>query len=533
MIETIFLLAGGLGLFLSGMLALTDGLKAFAGDSLRRAMVRFTGTPAKAFLSGALATALVQSSSATTVTVIGFVSAGLLDFPQAIGVVIGASLGTTGTGWIVAGLGLKISIGFYALPIVAIGAALRLVGGGRWKDLGIAASGFGIIFIGIDFMQDAMRSLTTHVDFAVLPSEGHSARMASAAVGFVLTLLMQSSSAAVATALTALHAGVLQFEQAAGLTVGAAIGTTVTGALAAIGGTAAAKRTALAHVAFNLFSGLLALALLPVFLRGIAWAQAAWGLESGAMSLAAFHTAFISLGCALALPFARPFARLIERALPDHSSPMIRHLDDTVLQAPPVALEAALRASRETASDCFDALRAMLADSSEPDPRRVARLRDALGHIERFLARIPPMPDDDRAQKIRVNLLHALDHLARLHKRLRPPAAVRERLARDPLFCEAIERVRALLSDAARGVTGQEGDGVLRHIEAAASEISQARQRLRALVLEQSALTGALDEGMSRLDAIRWLDRIAYHVSRAVLHLVAADDQEPSSTRLD
>ena len=122
-----FKLVGGIGLFLMGMVLLTDGLKAFAGDALRRWLIRFTGTPAKAFVSGALVTAMVQSSSVTTVTVIGFVSAGLLSFPQAVGVVFGASLGTTGTGWIVSVLGLKISVGFYALPLVGLGAFLKLL----------------------------------------------------------------------------------------------------------------------------------------------------------------------------------------------------------------------------------------------------------------------------------------------------------------------------------------------------------------------------------------------------------------------
>jgi phosphate:Na+ symporter len=123
----IFKLLGGIGLFLLGMVLLTDGLKAFAGDALRRALVRFTGTPFKAFGSGALVTLMVQSSSATTVTVIGFVSAGLLTFPQAVGVVFGASLGTTGTGWIVSVLGLKVILGFYALPLVGIGAFMKLL----------------------------------------------------------------------------------------------------------------------------------------------------------------------------------------------------------------------------------------------------------------------------------------------------------------------------------------------------------------------------------------------------------------------
>ena len=118
-------LFGGVGLFLLGMTLLTDGLRSFAGDSLRKALLRFTGQPIKAFLSGTLATAVVQASSATTITMIGFVSAGLLTFPRALGVVLGASLGSTSTGWLVALFGLNVGIGHFAFPVTAAGAFLR------------------------------------------------------------------------------------------------------------------------------------------------------------------------------------------------------------------------------------------------------------------------------------------------------------------------------------------------------------------------------------------------------------------------
>src|SRR5690554_2544682 len=127
MLQAVFPFIGGLGLFLIGMMLLSNGLVAFAGGSLQKALIRFTGTPAKAFASGAVVTALAQSSTATTVTLIGFVSAGLITFAQAIGVVIGASLGNTATGWIVATLGLKVNLGFYTLPFIGIGALAKLL----------------------------------------------------------------------------------------------------------------------------------------------------------------------------------------------------------------------------------------------------------------------------------------------------------------------------------------------------------------------------------------------------------------------
>lgn len=127
MTDSVFSLFGGVGLFLLGMTLLTDGLKSFAGESLRRILIKLTGNPFTALLTGVVGTALVQSSSATVVTMIGFVSAGVIALPQALGVVLGATLGSTSIGWLVSSLGLQISIGYYALPLVGVGAFIRLL----------------------------------------------------------------------------------------------------------------------------------------------------------------------------------------------------------------------------------------------------------------------------------------------------------------------------------------------------------------------------------------------------------------------
>lgn len=236
MLEIVFPFAGGIGLFLVGMMMLSEGLVAFGGDVMKQALARFTGTPSKAILSGTLAKMVVQSSSATTVTLIGFVSAGLITFTQAIGVVMGASLGNTATGWIVAGLGLKVNLGFYTLPLIGVGALLKLLAKGRWAALGMAAAGFGMMFLGLNTLQEGMRGVSSVFSFSSLPDGGYIARWVTMLIGLALTAVLQSSTAAIATTLTALHTGTINFEQAAALVVGAAIGTTVTGALAAMWG---------------------------------------------------------------------------------------------------------------------------------------------------------------------------------------------------------------------------------------------------------------------------------------------------------
>jgi phosphate:Na+ symporter len=531
MTETLFRVGGGVGLFLLGMGLLTDGLKGFAGDALRRALVRFTGTPYKAFASGALVTVMVQSSSATTVAVIGFVSAGMLSFPQAVGVVLGASLGTTGTGWIVAIFGLKISVGFYALPLVGVGAFLRLLAHGRWKALGLALSGFGLIFVGIDTLQHGMQAMAQIFDPSRLPSQGFLAHLLTMLVGVALSVVMQSSSAAVATVLTALHAGAVNIEQSASLVIGAAVGTTVTGALAAIGGTVAAKRTALAHVLFNLATGLIAIILLPLLLYGLRLGQEHLGLEPGATSLAAFHTLFIALGVALFLPGVSRFARLIERMLPEKTPTLAltRHLDETVLQVPAVALETTRRALSETACALFRILQQMLGGPGQGTDDSRRDLQAGLEGIQEFFARIPPVTEDAPISQLRVAQLHAIDHLARLQSHLDPPFGVRRMLGHEQLK-PLVQLSREIL---ARGVSGLEGKAPgdwVAALEQEASALAERRREERPAVLRQTAGAGRKPaDALEALDAMRWLDRLGYHTWRICNYLGGDGQPEPRS----
>lgn len=530
MTTTIFQLLGGIGLFLLGMGLLTDGLKALAGRALQRALARFTGTPAAAFASGALVTLMVQSSSATTVALIGFVSAGLIAFPQAVGVVMGASMGTTGTGWLVSVLGLKVSLGLYALPLVGVGALLRLLSDARGRAIGLALAGFGLIFVGIDTLQAGMRALGEAFDLARLPAIGLLGHLAAMAVGALMTVVMQSSSAAVATTLTALHAQAIDFEQAAALVIGAAIGTTVTGVLAAIGGSVPAKRTALTHVLFNLATGLIAILLLPLLLHALALAQEHLALEPGAVSLAAFHTLFIGLGVVLFLPFAEPLARAIERLLPDRGPRLTRHLDDSLLEAPPVALEATRRALVDIALAIVELLEAPLRhDAAGVDRARRAEVAAGLERTGSFFARIPPLSADEPLSAPRVALLHALDHLGRLRSRL---GKVPDRRAvwGAAALRPAVERCGQVLALARAALLGDGlADGAAK-IERHALALTELRRQRRAEILSRTAL-GAIgaEEATQALDAVRWLERVAHHAWRAAHYLTL---EEPDRLHL-
>ncbi|TXL67430.1 Na/Pi cotransporter family protein [Zeimonas arvi] len=502
------------------MMLLTDGLMSFGGHTIKQALARFTGTPAKAFASGTLATAVAQSSTATTVTLIGFVSAGLVSFPQAIGVLLGASLGNTATGWIVAGLGLKVNLGFYTMPMIGLGALMKLLARGRWAGLGLALAGFGVMFAGLAALQEGMRGLASIFDLASLPVGGVRERLATMTIGLVLTALLQSSTAAIAATLTALHAQAINFDQAAALVVGAAIGTTLTGALVAIAGTVHAKRTALAYVLFNLIAGLVAIALLPVFLAAIEWLEVHVRLEAGAMSLAAFHTLFIAVGVVLLLPFAHPFARLVERLLPARGEVLTERLDHSMLAIPAVALEASQRSLEAIAAHLLALYDGMLSGADVDDTgRRLAQAGQVLDAVYDFVSRIELAAGDEAGSAQRVAQLHAIDHLLRLRTRLDELARARVDLS-EPAYEWAMPNTRLILDLARQGLAladlGQQVPQIAR--EAQALEALSHRMRHGALA---GALPGAQSpaQALTRTDAFRWLERIGGHVSRICHYL--------------
>ncbi|TVQ03075.1 MAG: Na/Pi cotransporter family protein [Planctomycetaceae bacterium] len=518
-------IAGGIGLFLLGMILMTDGIKQVAGNSLRQALMRFTGRPLHAFASGVVVTMVIQSSSATTLTVIGFVSAGLLSFSQSVSVVIGASLGTTGTSWLVAVLGLKFSLGSYALPLVVVGALLRLLASGVWRGLGLPLAGFGLIFVGIDTLQQGMSGIADRVSIADWAGDTWWTLVLMVLVGVALTVITQSSSAAMATILTALHTESITFEQAAALVIGAAIGTTVTSVLASIGANVSARRTALAHVIFNLASGVLAVLLFPLFLKGITWAQIHLGVPPGAISLTLFHTAFIGLGALLFMPLVGPFARWIERLIPESESPLTRNLDKSVLNVPEVALEVSRRALGDTAAELFDAARRRLTWGNRGyHDSGLQQSRIAIRRIRDFLARVQHLPNDRPMAQSHIAQIHAIDHLLRLEQSLEPPRAQVEYLS-DPRMAEALSQTTELLRLAATGLRGERDEQWPEAVRHYALQLASIRRQDRPRMMQATALGDWDPElALALLDTMRWLDRLGYHTWRICHHLTGGQD---------
>jgi phosphate:Na+ symporter len=515
-------LLGGFGLFLLGMVLLTDGLKEAAGDALRGMLVRLTGSRVRALVSGVGITALLQSSTATVLMTIGFVSAGLISFPSAVAVVFGANVGTTSTGWIVALLGLKLSVGTVALPAVAVGAVLRLLTRGRLAAGGLALAGFGLIFAGIDLLQLGMQGVAERFDPAAFPIGTVASRLLLVVIGVAMTVVMQSSSAAVAATLTALHSGAIGMEQAAALVVGQNIGTTVTAAIAGIGGSVPARRTATAHILFNFVTGVIAFALIPLLVR---LETALWpGAEmpDPALLIAGFHTTFNLLGVLALAPFSRPFAALVARLVPDRAPDFTRHLDPTVERLPAVAAEVARRTVMEVAASLLGILQRMLEAPARMGNSKVLleRADTALDQVRQFLSRAGSAGDGDHTVHY-LSVLHAIDHLERLVERLR---AVPDATAIGREYRQAADLVPPALAAAVGGLLDPDDSDPVPACRALSEEIAARRRTQRESDL-RAAASGRLDPDIAlrRLDAMRWLDSAVYHSWRALHHLVTRD----------
>ena len=335
---------GGVGLFLLGMSVMTAGLKGLAGSKLRTVLSKAAATPLSGAFWGAIVTLIVQSSSATTMTTIGLVSAGVLTFKQGLALVFGANVGTTGTGWLVALIGVRVSLTAAALPMIFIGALIKLLGHGRLSAAGAALAGFALVLFGLTTLQQGMGGLAEQLHPADLPAvlgggwwSALYGVLALVMAGLVMTAVMQSSTAAIAVTLSAHYAGAVGLDQACALIIGQNIGTATSSALAAIGASSTAKRLALAYILFKLIAALIALVLFPVTIPLLARAANA---VDGVTLLAAYHTAYNVIGVLVLLPVIDRFTRLVERILPDRGSPLTRCLDPAALVTPFATVEA-------------------------------------------------------------------------------------------------------------------------------------------------------------------------------------------------
>lgn len=267
----VFTLFGALGMFLYGMNLMSSGLQKAAGDKLRGFLSAMTSNPFKGVMTGLGITALIQSSSATTVMVVSFVNAGLLTLVQAIGVIMGANIGTTVTAWLVAWLGFKADISILAIPLMIFGFLFSNSKQDKRKNIGELIVGFSLLFLGLSFMKESvpdLRETPAVLEFVTTwSSHGFGSVLLFLAFGTILTLILQSSSATMAITLIMLSMGWIPFSMACAMVLGENIGTTITANIAASVGNTQAKRAAMSHTIFNLFGVVWALILFKPFLR--------------------------------------------------------------------------------------------------------------------------------------------------------------------------------------------------------------------------------------------------------------------------
>jgi len=306
-------LIAGLGTFLFGMMTLEESLQRLSTNSFRQFLKRSTNNSFTSVLSGIITTAIVQSSSMVSLMVLAFVGAGMIPLYNAIGVVIGANLGTTFTGWIVTTIGFKMHLSALAIPTIGIGCLIAVATDkeSRWQSIGKTLLGFGLLLFGLDMMKSSIESVAENLDLELL--RGWHPVMYLIAGAF-FTALIQSSSASMMITLSALNAGIVDLPAAAALIIGADLGTTSTTALGALKGSITKKQVAMSHVLFNLIVDLLAfILLLPILPSLMSWLN----IQDPLYSLVAFHSLFNFFGILLFLPLLKRFSRYLEKLFVD------------------------------------------------------------------------------------------------------------------------------------------------------------------------------------------------------------------------
>ncbi len=317
-------LLGSLGMFLYGMKIMSEGLEKFAGDRLRSILASMTKNRVMGVLTGIVVTTLIQSSSATTVMVVSFVNAGLMNLVQAIGVIMGANIGTTTTAWVISAVGFKVNIAAFAVPLLAFGVPLIFSKQSKKKSIGEFIFGFSFLFMGLSFLQQAANNMNIGEMvanmLAHISSDSFLTILLFIFVGALVTMLVQASAATMAITLMLFDMNIpgFGFEQAAALAMGQNIGTTITAFMASLTGNTQAKRAALAHMFFNVFGVVIILPFFYPACDAIGWfvSNVMGAGDNPLFKLSAFHTAFNILNTLLLIWFVNQIAALVCKVLP-------------------------------------------------------------------------------------------------------------------------------------------------------------------------------------------------------------------------
>jgi len=336
-------IAAGVSIFLFGMLSLEQGFKAFTGGVLERILQKTTDTAWKSFSFGFLSASLMQSSGLVSVITISFLSAGLLDLVAGIGIIFGSNLGTTTGAWLIAGLGLKVNIATYAMPLLVFGVLCIFQTGKQLKGMGYILTGLGFLLLGIHYMKESFEHFESTINLAEYAMLGVKGLLIYTAIGIIATIIMQSSHATMLLTITAVSVHQITYDNALALVIGANIGTTVTAIIAAFGANIQGKRLAGSHLLINLFTGIFVLIFIKQFGIAVDIISADLGIavSDHAMKLATFHSLFNLAGIILFFPFINQQVIFLEKIFiektPDIFKP--KYLDSSAMDFPETVVE--------------------------------------------------------------------------------------------------------------------------------------------------------------------------------------------------
>ncbi|GAW91549.1 Na/Pi cotransporter family protein [Calderihabitans maritimus] len=415
--KLVFTLLGGLALFIYGMQVMGDGLQKSAGNRMRSILEVLTSIPLVGVLVGTIVTAIIQSSSATTVMVVGFVNAGLMTLKQAVSVIMGANIGTTVTAQLIA---FKLS--HYIEPLIALGFAFYFFGRKRThRYIGQVVLGFGILFLGLDIMKDAMAPLREYEGFRIFMANFGRYPLLGVAVGIVMTSLIQSSSATIGILIAMASQGLVSLEAAIPILLGDNIGTCITALLASIGTNLTARRAAFSHVLFNVTGTVIFLLFMPLFLKLVLIISPQ---DDIARQIANAHTSFNVLNTLLFLPIINIFVKGIIKLIPGEVETIPQgpvYLDPRMLKTPAIALSLATKEIIRMADIAYR----NVADAMEGFFQEDAKLLNSVFEREKvidqldeaitaYLAQIAQRGMNPALSKRHTGLLHAVNDLERV-----------------------------------------------------------------------------------------------------------------------
>jgi phosphate:Na+ symporter len=547
---TVLNVGGALCLFLYGMKVMGDGIQQAAGDRLQRVLGFMTGRRLSAILTGFVVTAIIQSSGATTVMVVSFVNAGLLTLTQAIGVIMGANIGTTVTAWIVSIAGFTLSISALALPAIGVGFVVRVI---KWKyqEIGNVILGFGILFLGLDFLTHAMPAFSAgNLAFlARLGGGGFPSLLVCALIGLVTTVIVHSSSASTAIMLTLAHSGLIDYRIAAAMILGANIGSTIDAALAAIGTKTVARQTALVHILFNIIGALWAMLLFDPLLA-IVDKITPGPVESNITThLAMFHTVFNLLNTVVFFPFVRPFAALVTFLIKDRgeseTGPKIyklEYISSSMRDTPELSIYRAEKEIRDMAglvNSMYDALKGALSTLND---ETVDRLVTALGEKDDYAGQMREALNVYLMECTRHHLNRRSEHnvsmLLRIIADLKDMTyycnsvsiLLQRSVKKDQIFkhneMEALDpymaQVGAFLAFVSEHLGGRLSDGEAAYARGLERHIDESRDKLRKLGRKQIEAGENVKTELLFIDLVRRIEKLGdycYSISESLAHM--------------